>query len=58
MYAARYADGRALLPGGHLKAGDEGTRTGGYDITFSTPKSVSALSALGDDTLCAAIEAA
>lgn len=58
LHAGRHADGRALLPGGHLKAGDGGARTGGYDITFSAPKSVSVLAALGDDTLCAAIEAA
>ncbi|MBA9061529.1 conjugative relaxase-like TrwC/TraI family protein [Methylobacterium fujisawaense] len=58
LHAGRHADGRALLQGGHMKTTDGGARTGGYDITFSAPKSVSVLAALGDDALRDAIEAA
>jgi conjugative relaxase-like TrwC/TraI family protein len=61
-------DGRdfiALMEGRHprsrrwlRRAGADGTRGGGIDVTFSPPKSVSAIWALGDPTQRADMEAA
>ncbi|WP_203159541.1 MobF family relaxase [Methylobacterium aquaticum] len=54
LHAARDEQGRSLLGKDHGRA----ERTGGYDVTFSAPKSVSLLAALGDPSLRRAVEAA
>jgi conjugative relaxase-like TrwC/TraI family protein len=54
LHAGRHANGQALLPAD--RGGAE--RTGGYDLTFSAPKSVSVLATLADADRRSAIEAA
>ena len=52
LHEARDGRGRSLL----ANAGGRADRVGGYDVTFSAPKSVSLLWGLGDDDLRTAIE--
>jgi conjugative relaxase-like TrwC/TraI family protein len=54
LHAARDERGRPLLD----NTGGRDGRVGGYDVTFSAPKSVSLLACLGDDDLRAAVETA
>jgi len=54
LHAGLDRNGRSLLP----KQADRAQRIGGYDMTFSAPKSVSVLWAFGDDAARARIEAA
>lgn len=54
LHAARDEQGRPLL----ATNGGRTERVGGYDVTFSAPKSVSLLWTLGDPEIRAAVEAA
>lgn len=54
LHEGRDRQGRSLLP----KQADRTARIGGYDMTFSAPKSVSVLWGLADDAVRAEIEQA